>query len=694
MLNNNKKQETQFFGTKCGNANSIAAGYATETTNYGEIATGILNKSTKGDNPNSPEGVVGDPKATLFSVGCGTKEERKNALEVKGDGSVIISGKDGSDVNIADLAEKLDQPSVDLSEVKNAINVNTESIASLNSAINGGESVPSIVDLNDVDSWTKGAINTSTGEESHTSSANLKTYSNYFLYETGLSIIGESVTPYIMYVHCYDENKTWIGVVSSQASGQCLKDTQPVNYTALKTYIDKKASTIDAWKNVKYLRLGSATAFTTTEDQSVSAMLDAVKFTANCHGDAVASSGLKLDVEGLKLDVENIKDIIYSDKYVKINVGSTRQVKTLKEAFDIIGDGTANKPNYVYLDAEAYNVFDGVDLSIVGTGWKGLQVPNHTYLIGKGIGTTIIDGSIQSGRTDITYNNISTLNMEFVGGCENMTIKAHNLRYCVHSDTIQSNDQELEENIVHKNVEFWHDGLDSGVSATGVAYGAGMRSGSILHFVDCIFHNNAQNKVVFNNHNNASALKPSTLIFDTCTMYNEKYIKSGALGIMSEATGNKDRVIIKNCSISGGIYYYLMSGVTTFDQMIYGSGNGELKVLVENDSAYQNIYLDNFERLVAGGSAIEKGQPIVKRAESLVYAENNPKFICGIALTDAQQNESVIVQTKGLIQCSSVGVTGSDKQLIGIVDGKLGVVSSDEIGFICGGGKFIKLYNL
>ena len=100
MLNNNKKQETQFFGTKCGNANSIAAGYATETTNYGEIATGILNKSTKGDNPNSPEGVVGDPKATLFSVGCGTKGERKNALEVKGDGSVIISRKDGSDVNI------------------------------------------------------------------------------------------------------------------------------------------------------------------------------------------------------------------------------------------------------------------------------------------------------------------------------------------------------------------------------------------------------------------------------------------------------------------------------------------------------------------------------------------------------------------------------------------------------------------
>lgn len=108
MLNNNKKQETQFFGTRCGNANSIAAGYATETTNYGEIATGILNKSTKGDNPNSPEGVVGDPKATLFSVGCGTKENRKNALEVKGDGSVIISGKDGSNISIQDALDGKD----------------------------------------------------------------------------------------------------------------------------------------------------------------------------------------------------------------------------------------------------------------------------------------------------------------------------------------------------------------------------------------------------------------------------------------------------------------------------------------------------------------------------------------------------------------------------------------------------------
>lgn len=96
-----KRQDTEFFGTKSGNTNAIAVGYATETTNYGEIATGILNESTRGKHSNTPEGVVGDSEATLFSVGCGTSKGRKNALEVKGDGSVIISNGD-TNMNVAD----------------------------------------------------------------------------------------------------------------------------------------------------------------------------------------------------------------------------------------------------------------------------------------------------------------------------------------------------------------------------------------------------------------------------------------------------------------------------------------------------------------------------------------------------------------------------------------------------------------
>ena len=100
-----KKQEIEFFGTKTGNANSIALGYATETKNFGEVAVGVMNKSTAAKDPNSPKGVCADSDATLFSVGCGGSGERKNALEVKGDGSVIISGE-GGDINIADEIKK------------------------------------------------------------------------------------------------------------------------------------------------------------------------------------------------------------------------------------------------------------------------------------------------------------------------------------------------------------------------------------------------------------------------------------------------------------------------------------------------------------------------------------------------------------------------------------------------------------
>lgn len=80
------------FGNSAVGINSTTVGYCTQTTNYGEFAAGILNKSTRGENPNNSASVIKDKNATLFSVGCGDHTERKNAFEVKGDGSVNISG--------------------------------------------------------------------------------------------------------------------------------------------------------------------------------------------------------------------------------------------------------------------------------------------------------------------------------------------------------------------------------------------------------------------------------------------------------------------------------------------------------------------------------------------------------------------------------------------------------------------------
>ena len=116
-----KKQEIEFFGTKTGNANSIALGYAAETKNFGEVAVGIMNKSTAAKDPNSPKGVCVDPDATLFSVGYGGSGERKNALEVKGDGSVMVSGKNG-DINVADKIKQALDTDASIKLVRSAEN--------------------------------------------------------------------------------------------------------------------------------------------------------------------------------------------------------------------------------------------------------------------------------------------------------------------------------------------------------------------------------------------------------------------------------------------------------------------------------------------------------------------------------------------------------------------------------------------
>ena len=97
-----------------------------------------MNKSTAAKDPNSPKGVCVDPDATLFSVGCGGSGERKNALEVKGDGSVIVSGEDG-DINVADKIKQAFDTDASIKLVKSAENslqytlmVNDEARGSIN----------------------------------------------------------------------------------------------------------------------------------------------------------------------------------------------------------------------------------------------------------------------------------------------------------------------------------------------------------------------------------------------------------------------------------------------------------------------------------------------------------------------------------------------------------------------------------
>ena len=115
---------------------STISGYATETTNFGETAFGILNKSTRDEeNFTTPE-VVSSSTATLFSVGNGTdNDSRKNIIELKANGTVYINGvgqydgtNPGESTNIADEFQGIHDDITGLNEDVDRIDNTIESI--------------------------------------------------------------------------------------------------------------------------------------------------------------------------------------------------------------------------------------------------------------------------------------------------------------------------------------------------------------------------------------------------------------------------------------------------------------------------------------------------------------------------------------------------------------------------------------
>ena len=124
------------YGKNPEGALSTISGYATETTNFGETAFGILNKSTRDEeNFTTPE-VVSSSTATLFSVGNGTDHDsRKNIIELKADGTVYINGvgqydgtNPGESTNIADEFHGIHDDITGLNEDVDRIDNTIESI--------------------------------------------------------------------------------------------------------------------------------------------------------------------------------------------------------------------------------------------------------------------------------------------------------------------------------------------------------------------------------------------------------------------------------------------------------------------------------------------------------------------------------------------------------------------------------------
>ena len=116
------------FGNNNDGVFSTINGYATETNNFGETAVGILNKSTLDPDTFTSPDVVTSSKATLFSVGNGSDNVRKNAFEIKANGDTYINGVGGYDGTNSEDATSVSESIQSVQDSSNKFAEDIESI--------------------------------------------------------------------------------------------------------------------------------------------------------------------------------------------------------------------------------------------------------------------------------------------------------------------------------------------------------------------------------------------------------------------------------------------------------------------------------------------------------------------------------------------------------------------------------------
>ena len=262
------------------------------------------------------------------------------------------------------------------------------------------------------------------------------------------------------------------------------------------------------------------------------------------------------------------------DNVYNIQVGSTRDYKTIKSAIDYINHIADEDATYnILLDSGTYNALDGFDLSQQDSTFSGIILPNNTYIIGQGNAddvVIVVDGT--NFPSNISNNEVSTLNMYRNNGLKNVTIKSKNIRYGLHDDDAYRATNPVNGAVqVFENVKF----INEPHTVSGVAsycVGIGMKRGETLKFIRCEFENQDTTYCAIGFHNGTTGLVPTTYEFDSC-----KVAANGTYGFRLTTTAYNvvDRVIFKGCKSNKNLLLDKASNYTDTKTSfkIFGYGN-------------------------------------------------------------------------------------------------------------------------
>jgi len=203
-------------------------------------------------------------------------------------------------------------------------------------------------------------------------------------------------------------------------------------------------------------------------------------------------------------------------------------------------------------------------------------VKPYVTLRGTDVNTCWLKGELPDNAALATISGYSTINMFSSANIENLKITAKNMRYAVHDEGSGTNPNTLR-NV--KNCYIEHQGnagattywVGQGKAASDVwqyttPYGYGSASGEIETFENTTFKSDSRGWYV---HNNANFSKPQVNVISDC---NIALTASGkTLDVESLGSGTTDKVILNNCTFSGGqwIQAYDAPWITTTEKGQY-----------------------------------------------------------------------------------------------------------------------------
>lgn len=353
----------------------------------------------------------------------------------------------------------------------------------------------------------------------------------------------------------------------------------------------------------------------------------------------------------------------------------TKTVTSVAELIDAVNNLllTDGYHYVIYLSEGTYNL-DSSIISQLTNSTYGITLPDNVDLIGLGAGAVInLD---LTGASSTQQSLVSTLNVRANNKLENLTVTALNCRYAVHADNSNSIKNYTQTAV---NSKFIHYGNPENGWAYPAAWGIGTASGAKTLFENCEFISPLRAITL---HNNNNFDNPSITKFNNCGFICTD--KKCAVNIGSLNSGVTDIVEFTGC------YFNQLIDCRINDGSV--SANSFKIIAKACDNICANFYFTDgkiytldikdqmFKIMNTSGAVINRFTPVKYFNGDIVpLAANDNKTVCvGVAIENIAADEAGLIQNKGLIDVSTIPGVYQLGQKIGIVNGSLAVVTTDD----------------